>query len=792
MRAPFIGFIKSFSAQKAVRLGDFYRDQGRWSAAANAYRQAVWIDPNLSGIWVQYGHAMKEQGDLEAAEKAYREAQKRGLDDSDIHLQLGHLLKLQRRTTAAIAAYVDAVRRDRTNASALLELQRMGVARDDLRTIMKWDRHAHGDTASNTVHPARSLAVDISDLAHYVSQFRRPSGIQRVQLGVGRGLLDDPPKGIGLNFVAFSPGLQGWVEIDREIFSRIAHGMSQARGADDSGWREVTGSLTAQLVAGDEFSFPQGAVLLNLGSSWALPNYFLALRRVRASNEVTFVHFVHDCIPVIAPQHFVPELQRDFREWIMRILTHCDGLVANSNSTANDIQRVAQVLGEVPPAITVAPLDAVPATGADRFRNSHPANLPFLADVGLEDGNYVLFVGTIEPRKNHLLAFDAWERLIKERGADGTPPLVCVGGSGWKNAAIVARLQESENLRSKVTLLQGVADVELDQLYRGCRFSLYPSRYEGWGLPVTESLAKGKVPLVARVSSLPEAGGDFAEYFELDDGDELFAKLNRLIDDDAYLADKEAAIATGFRPRSWAEITQQIVTCALTTPLKSLAGMALQRMPYGTFVRFAREPSGLAATGIAAGEGFRVGQGWGDLDETCAWFAGNGAAIVTFRTPREAIADPGGCRIAALVRASAEPALNGAFGNEAGISSIGLSVQLGSRSFGPYVIEAGRDRWLEIEIEPEMLRAGELEVGFVAASLEGDRCRSGAAGLVGMYLHGANDRRSAEKFYRGVALDAVRYSGLPQRLIHEELQLADVNSRTAIPFHEIESESPQG
>ncbi|KUO60167.1 MAG: hypothetical protein APF80_16685 [Alphaproteobacteria bacterium BRH_c36] len=463
--------------------------------------------------------------------------------------------------------------------------------------------------------------------------------------------------------------------------------------------------------------------------------------------------------------------------------------MANSNSTANDIQRVAHVLGQESPAITVAPLDAVD-TAIDRPAYTDQPNLPYLSEVGVENGNYVLFVGTIEPRKNHLLAFDAWEKLIRERGAVDTPQLVCVGGSGWRNTAIVSRLQDSEKLRSKVILLQGVSDEELDQLYSGCRFSLYPSRYEGWGLPVTESLAKGKLPLVARVSSLPEAGGDFAEYFDLDDDDDFFRKLNLLIDDDAYLASKELAITTGFQPRSWAEITQQIITCALSTPLKSLEGMALQRMPYGTFIRFAREPSGLAATGIASGEGFRVGQGWGDLDENCAWFAGNGAAIVTFRTPPEAIADPAGCRVAALVRANAQPALNGAFGNEAAISSIGLSVKLGSRTFGPYVIEAGRERWLEIQIEADVVRSGELKLGFVAASLEGDRCRSSAAGLVGMYVHGPNDRDSTEKFYRGVALDAVRYSGLPQRLIHEELQLADIKSLPAILVHAMESERP--
>ena len=77
--------------------------------------------------------------------------------------------------------------------------------------------------------------------------------------------------------------------------------------------------------------------------------------------------------------------------------------------------------------------------------------------------------------------------------------------------------------------LEGTSDPDLAALYRRCLFTVYPSLYEGWGLPVTESLCYGKTPLLSRVASLPEAGGEFADYFEIGSKVGLAAALKRLV-----------------------------------------------------------------------------------------------------------------------------------------------------------------------------------------------------------------------------------------------------------------------
>src|SRR5438067_9577160 len=101
--------------------------------------------------------------------------------------------------------------------------------------------------------------------------------------------------------------------------------------------------------------------------------------------------------------------------------------------------------------------------------------------IGLEElpGRYVLFVATVEGRKNHRLMLDVWRRMVET--GDDPPYLVCVGRLGWKSEAFLAELVESDYLNGKVILLQDVSDADLGLLYSRCLFTVCPSLYEGWG-----------------------------------------------------------------------------------------------------------------------------------------------------------------------------------------------------------------------------------------------------------------------------------------------------------------------
>ena len=188
-------------------------------------------------------------------------------------------------------------------------------------------------------------------------------------------------------------------------------------------------------------------------------------------------------------------------------------------------------------------------------------------------------------------------------------------------------LRSSKALQRRVRILTSIADGELAELYCQCLFTFYPSLYEGWGLPVTELLCYGKVPLIAAASSLPEAGGEFADYFDLGSPEDVVRKLERLIDLPDYRAGREAQIKAKFRARSWSTIARQVVDYALAAPSTGGERRAppAETGPYYAIAR-GRETSILA--GMVAGEMYRIGEGWWAPEEWGCWLKEGSADLV--------------------------------------------------------------------------------------------------------------------------------------------------------------------
>jgi hypothetical protein len=251
-----------------------------------------------------------------------------------------------------------------------------------------------------------------------------------------------------------------------------------------------------------------------------------------------------------------------------------------------------------------------------------------------------LFVGTIESRKNHLLAFDVWLELIRKRGERATPTLICVGNEGWMVEAAMARLKASDQLRRRVRIIRRVSDSELTRLYRNCLFTIYPSSYEGWGLPVTEALSFGKMVVTTAVSSLPEVGGDLVEYFDLLSPADMLGKVERLIDDADYRRARESKISTEFQTRSWSAIGGEIVEHALAlseqrplSPMRQGEHWVLP-LPAQTCLYYSLERNRQTSIwpGMVGGEMYRMGSGWRAPEDRCAWTK-PGLARLAFRPP---------------------------------------------------------------------------------------------------------------------------------------------------------------
>jgi glycosyltransferase involved in cell wall biosynthesis len=401
------------------------------------------------------------------------------------------------------------------------------------------------------------IALELSDLIDHLQRTHYPTGIQRVQLALGAAFVNSVEKN-RIHFVYYDHSQSDFFEVQHQQVSDIVDFVDNHR--EDDVRQSIIDRLKADIVQTLPFEFPDGSYLVNVGTSWGFLNYFLSLREIKRRSNIRYIPLVHDCIPIVYPEFCNPDLVCDFINWISHMLGHADLVLTNSENTRRDVAKVADELGtKLPPIATVHLNGKYKDHLTDSDTEYDRATLAVLSINNLDVEDFVLLVSTIEPRKNHALALNAWSRMLKTRPAEKVPLLVCVGGSGWMNESFHQRLERDQSLRSRVVVLQDVSDQVLQTLYRRCLFTIFPSLYEGWGLPISEALAHGKVPLVSRVSSHPEAGGDFAVYFDLNSEADFQSKLEDLIDNLEGRHSREARIKAASSLRSWADIGTEIV-----------------------------------------------------------------------------------------------------------------------------------------------------------------------------------------------------------------------------------------
>jgi hypothetical protein len=321
------------------------------------------------------------------------------------------------------------------------------------------------------------------------------------------------------------------------------------------------------------------------------------------------------------------------------MLRNSDGFLACSQSTARNLQDVARSLALSPPEVHVIALDGdlraeAPGRASDALGQVFErAGIPFDAE---DKPGYVLCVSTLESRKNHLLLFHVWDMMIARRGLDQTPYLLCVGKPGYLFDAPQNFVKSRPHLESRIRFLEGIDDPSLASLYAGATFSVYPSFYEGWGLPVTESLCFGKAVASSNTSSLPEAGGKIAQYFDPYGVREAYQVIERLAFDEGHRKAIEARIAQSFKPRPWGAIASQVLDSAQA--IKDRCGevtdgprSGIQQVAWSTL--YAMRPTRPEGDNEApSGEDIRLGDGWYRCEDWGVWTRSRRASMV-FRLP---------------------------------------------------------------------------------------------------------------------------------------------------------------
>lgn len=282
----------------------------------------------------------------------------------------------------------------------------------------------------------------------------------------------------------------------------------------------------------------------------ATEHLLLPLRRVPT------VLTVHDLI-----YHLFPEYHKPLNYWFLNramplFVQRARAVIAISESTRRDLIRC---YGIPPDKVTVVYEAAAPC-----FRPASPEAIAAVRARYRLPEDFILTVGTIEPRKNLPRLLDALQRL---RQQGDNVRLVVVGSKGWLYEGFFRRLEELQ-LGGAVLLPGYVPEADLPAVYSAARLCVLPSLYEGFGLSVLEAMACGTAVVCSRAASLPEVGGSAAHYFDPTDVEEMAEAIKTVWQNEelrAEMSQRGLAQAARFSWMQAAEETMAVYRRAMDT-----------------------------------------------------------------------------------------------------------------------------------------------------------------------------------------------------------------------------------
>jgi glycosyltransferase involved in cell wall biosynthesis len=364
------------------------------------------------------------------------------------------------------------------------------------------------------------LLLDVTRLIWRRWKGRLPTGIDRVCLAYLRH---------------FAPNAQAVVQ--RDGFRRILNDKASQELFGLLG--DPSGTFKSRLVLGALKQLGQtsgrghGRFYLNVGHTGLNSP---GLRAWVRDADVRPIYLVHDLIPITHPQFCRVGEADKHGERMRTVLATAAGVISNSQATLDELRAFGRAENLPEPPMLVAPL------GVD--------GLPVKQAAANQGRPTFVTIGTIEARKNHLLLLEIWSRLIDRLGA-AAPRLIIVGQRGWEAGDVFRMLDSSEKLRGHVIELGTCSDEELAGHLGSARALLFPSKAEGYGLPLAEALGTG-VPVIA--SDLPafrELAGGIPTYIDPLDSAAWEAAILDYASSDSAARDAQLQRLKSFRLPDW-------------------------------------------------------------------------------------------------------------------------------------------------------------------------------------------------------------------------------------------------
>lgn len=317
-----------------------------------------------------------------------------------------------------------------------------------------------------------------------------------------------------------------------------------------------------------------GDILFDIDGVWNLPLRRSVLLPQLKANGVKLVVYIYDIIPITHPQFFFGETLNNFMNYIGAYLQYADLIMASAQSTLDAIDVLLKQL-ELP---------AIPGIvtwlGSDfNLQKKEDGEVAEEAKKAVESGNYVLMIGTIEPRKNHALVLDAFDHILFEKGMN----VIFAGRIGWNVEDFQKRMEKHPKKDKQFYFLQGMNDATIDYLYKHAFCVAFPTFNEGFGLPIIESYQRGVPVLASDIPILREVGGDYCSYFDPNSWESFANALQNWIEHPKeYEACKERLKT--YEPVTWDTVADTIweALCSLKTTFPYSVPAKIKQMVYLT------------------------------------------------------------------------------------------------------------------------------------------------------------------------------------------------------------------
>jgi len=376
------------------------------------------------------------------------------------------------------------------------------------------------------------LATPVLDLSRTFSRLGRnaATGIDRVE----RAYLEEVNRRDGWGIIR-TP--RGFLLFEPDRLKRLPSYFDREDldGADQASTiRAIASSRSPTLsIRKIMWRMPNGLAYINVGHTNLNPKTMRAMMEMPDHSKTVMIH---DTIPIDHPGFQTEASRAKFIERLTTVINFAHNIIVPSDEVRENVeQRMVGTGHRVP--VTVAPL------GVDIG--------PPPVDVERSEKPYFVVLGTIEPRKNHKLLLDIWERMHRKMDEHRIPELRIIGARGWRNEEVLNWLDTSPLVGRTVFELGDLSDKDMKRHLAGATALLFPSHVEGFGLPPFEAATMGVPTITSPLRTTEIHLGDMAIYADPDDMYQWFKAIRDLASEDLAEQTKRHADLRAFRLPTW-------------------------------------------------------------------------------------------------------------------------------------------------------------------------------------------------------------------------------------------------